>query len=178
MYRQNSENSLRNNIDSGDFAAYVEREITGGPSPGQVERPKGVALEASETLNQIKSHPRKSLAGWIVALTSACTFASLGYLALTQGRIVLGGRRGMSTREGLSSDFIGFVARHRANQHLATDSGHALRAFNRLGYGWALGGVRHVVCALVRPVDHSIDATPVESALSWNAFGQEQTLTN
>lgn len=109
MYRQHSENSLRNNIDSGDFAAYVEREITGGPTPGQVERPKGVALEASETLNQIKSHPRKSLAGWIVALTSACTFASLAYLALTQGRIVLGGRRGMSAHEGLSSDFVGFA---------------------------------------------------------------------
>lgn len=99
----------RNSTETGDFATYVERELPGALPPGKVDSSPGAMHAAADAVDQIQQRPSKSLAGWLVSLISASVLSNLAYLALTEKRIVLGGKQGGATYEGAAASVVGFA---------------------------------------------------------------------
>lgn len=91
-------------LTNGDFASYVER----GTTPGKVERPEDISASFIAG-DAIVRHPHRSVAGWFVSLLTASVFSGLAYFALVNGRIVLGGRNGISEYEGGASVVVAFL---------------------------------------------------------------------
>ncbi|MBL0918603.1 MAG: hypothetical protein IBJ14_07875 [Hydrogenophaga sp.] len=101
---------MRNSIDSGDFASHVERELSGGqPSPGAVVPVPNAMHRAADFAEELHLRPEKSKTGWFLSIVTTFVLASLAYLALTQDRIVLGGKRGESVYEGMAATVVGFA---------------------------------------------------------------------
>jgi hypothetical protein len=82
---------------NGDYAAHIDA-IT-GRSPGRVAR----EFEEIPVLETFDATP------WFLALLKAGVFGGLGLLALSERRIVLGGKSGDSLFEGWGAVVVGFV---------------------------------------------------------------------
>ena len=97
----------------GDFASYAQRVHLGGAfAPGEVPRPpakRPFGQGASDSVERMRRQPGRSVAGWIVSSATSFAMGAMSYMALSEGRITIGGKQGTSFFVGGMAVVLGFI---------------------------------------------------------------------
>lgn len=97
----------------GDFASYAQRVHLGGAlAPGEVPPPPAkppFGQGASDSLERMRGQPGRLVAGWIVSIASSFAMGAMSYMALSEGRITIGGKQGTSFFAGGIAVVLGFM---------------------------------------------------------------------
>jgi hypothetical protein len=144
------EKSLRNSVDSGDFATYVERELSKGVnSPGAAGPCPSAMNDAADFVDDVHHRPGRRRAGWFLRILTAVVLGGMAYMALTQDRILLAQKQGETIYEGGAASVVGFVLialaffslwQLAAGTRLSRTVGGAFTALWLLGLIWRLAG--------------------------------------